>query len=343
MKNLLLLLCITLLTACVNTANHPDAFDNFDSSWHPDILPGYEARYVNQGISFDGPCRSTIVRKLCHNPSRKAYLYIHGFNDYFFQQEMGQRLVDSGYNFYAVDLRRYGRSLMKWQYPFNVRDIHEYFADIDSAILQIRRDGNTDITLAGHSTGGLTTSFYVAEKGVKVPVRRLITDSPFLEWNFNTFYRNALIPCVSLWGSISPNTKIYQKHCDGYAYSLLKKYHGEWNYRTDWKMIYSPPVTASWVHTICSTMSGLLKNADNIHIPILVMHSSDEVRGCNWTPAFNHGDAVLDPAMIQARGRQLGKMAKVITINEGLHDLILSEKPVRDATYDSIFHFIKTH
>ena len=32
-----------------------------------------------------------------------------GFNDYFFQAEMGRQFADSGYNFYAVDLRRYGR------------------------------------------------------------------------------------------------------------------------------------------------------------------------------------------------------------------------------------------
>ena len=66
-----------------------------DTTWHPDILPGYEARYVNQGEAFDGPCRSTIVRKLRKGGSRKAFLYVHGFNDYFFQAEMGERFVDS--------------------------------------------------------------------------------------------------------------------------------------------------------------------------------------------------------------------------------------------------------
>ncbi|MDE6057203.1 MAG: lysophospholipase, partial [Muribaculaceae bacterium] len=90
-----------------------------DISWHPDVLPGYEARYVNQGEQFDGPCRSTIVRLKCRKPSKKGFLYIHGFNDYFFQSEMGERFVDSGYHFYAVDLRRYGRSKEPWQYPYN--------------------------------------------------------------------------------------------------------------------------------------------------------------------------------------------------------------------------------
>jgi len=124
-----------------------------DTGWHPDILSGYEARYVDQGIQFDGPCRSTIVRLKAKKPTRRGFLYIHGFNDYFFQSEMGQRFVDSGYHFYAVDLRRYGRSNEPWQYPYNIRDMRKYYADIDSAVAQMKRDGIDDITLGGHSTG----------------------------------------------------------------------------------------------------------------------------------------------------------------------------------------------
>ena len=44
-----------------------------DTAWHPDILDGYEARAVNQGEQFDGPCKYTIVRKLCPKGSRNSY------------------------------------------------------------------------------------------------------------------------------------------------------------------------------------------------------------------------------------------------------------------------------
>lgn len=312
-----------------------------DTLWHPDILSGYEARYVNQGISFDGPCRSTIVRKLCADTSHKAYLYIHGFNDYFFQREMGEIMVDSGYNFYAVDLRRYGRSKEPWQYPYNIRDVKEYFDDIDSALMQIRRDGNTDITLSGHSTGGLTVAYYAAERGSDAGIDRVVTDSPFLEWNFSAFMRNFGAPTIEFLGKIFKNSKIKQGHCDGYAYSLLKQYHGEWEYNTDWKMIYSPPVTFSWVGAINRAQSKLMKKAKNIDVPILVMHSSRKIDGCGWTPEFQTGDAVLDPEMIQKRGEKLGKVRMVCTIDSGLHDLILSKPSARKAAYDSIFYFIR--
>lgn len=314
-----------------------------DTSWHKDILDGYEARYVNQGEAFDGPCRSTIVRKLNPRKSHKAFLYVHGFNDYFFQKEMGERFVDSGYNFYAVDLRRYGRSWEPWQYPFNVRKQTEYFNDIDSALAQIRRDGNTDITLGGHSTGGLTVAYFGALKGVRCGVNRIVTDSPFLEWNFSAPMRNIAAPMIEGLAKIAPNAKIKQGHCDGYAYSLLKEYDGEWTYNTDWKMIYSPPVTFSWVGAINHAQSELMKKADHITVPILVMHSSRKIDGCNYTPEFKTGDAVLDPAMLQQRGMKLGKVREVATIDSGLHDLILSLKPHRDAAYDTIFSFIRRH
>lgn len=316
-----------------------------DTVWHPDILDGYEARYVNQGESFDGPCRSTIIRKMCTHKSRKAYLYVHGFNDYFFQSEMGRRFVDSGFNFYAVDLRRYGRSLQPWQYPFDVRNQREYFNDIDSAIAQIRRDGNTDITLSGHSTGGLTVALFAAEKGARCGVGRIVTDSPFLEWNFPAFMRTVAIPAVGFFGQLAPETKIRQSHCDGYAYSLLKSHHGQWEYDTVWKMVYSPPVTAGWLRSIDRAQSSLMKKATHITVPVLVMHSSRRVEGCGWTPEFQKGDAVLNPADIRKRGERLGRKEsrQVSQITGGIHDLILSEPKAREAAYDTIFRFIRTH
>ena len=314
-----------------------------DTTWHPDILEGYEARYVNQGKAFDGPCRSTIVRRKSATPKRKAFLYIHGFNDYFFQKEMGERFCDSSYNFYAVDLRRYGRSYEPWQYPFNIRNMEEYFADIDSALVQIRRDGNTDITLGGHSTGGLTVLYYAACRGARIGVNRVVTDSPFIEWNFSAFMRNVVAPTVEFLAKIAPNAKVNQGHCDGYAYSLLKQYHGRWEYNTDWKMIYSPPVTFSWVGAINHAQSELMKRREHIMVPILVMHSSRKIDGCNWTPEFQTGDAVLDPAMIQARGVKLGHDREVCTIDSGLHDLILSEPVPSNEAYETMFRFIRTH
>lgn len=314
-----------------------------DTLWHPDILEGYEAVSVNLGKSFDGPVSCTVVRRMASVPTNKAVLYVHGFNDYFFQSEMGELFNGQAINFYAVDLRRYGRSLRPWQYPFNVRDFKEYFEDIDAALRIIRADGNSDITLSGHSTGGLTVSLYAAMRGSGCGVRRVVTDSPFLEWNFNAFYRRCLIPAVTLFGAISPDTKIPQGDCDAYSHSLLRQYHGEWEYNTDWKMVVSPPVTASWIRAVSRAQSKVMRHGRNITVPVLVMHSSTGTQTCGWTPECMEADVVLNPADIQKRGQKLGRNPVVTAIDSGMHDLILSRPEVRSAAYDTIFRFIARH
>lgn len=312
-----------------------------DTVWHPDILgAGYEARTVNLGNSFDGPVCCTVVRRMCPKPTGKAVLYVHGFNDYFFQREMGELFNDSTINFYAVDLRRYGRSLRPWQYPFDVRNVEEYFDDIDAALALVQRDGNTDITLSGHSTGGLTVLTFAANRGARAGVRRVVTDSPFLQWNFSGLYRNLLLPAVSAFGAISPATKIDQGHCDAYAESLLSEYHGEWQYDTDWKMVYSPPVKAGWIRAISRAQSYLMRHAKNIYVPALVMHSSRKLHTCSWQPECQISDIVLDPEQIAERGAKMGPKASVATIDDGMHDLILSAPEVRAHAYDTIFKFI---
>lgn len=313
-----------------------------DWSWGPDVLAGYESRFVDMGEAFDGPVRCCVIRRLNPSKSKKAFLYVHGFNDYFFQDEWGKEFVDSGYNFYAVDLRRYGRSRLPWQYPFNVRDQKEYFADIDSALNIIRRDGNTDITLGGHSTGGLTVAYYAAYRADSIGVDRVVTDSPFLAWNFNAFMRNVAAPTIQGLSKIFPNAVVDQGKCDGYAYSLLKQYDGEWTYNTDWKMIYSPPVKWSWVGAINGAQKDLMKRKDNIKVPILIMTSSRKIEGCNYTPEFLTGDAVLDPSMIRERGEQFSNKT-VCVIDSGIHDLILSPLPARKEARDEIFRYIRTH
>ena len=186
-------------------------------------------------------------------------------------------------------------------------------------------------------------AYMAAMKGARIGVNRVVTDSPFLEWNFSPLMRNVGAPIIEFLSKFSKNSKVKQAHCDGYSYSLLKEYDGEWTYNTDWKMIYSPPVTFSWVGAINHAQSELMKNASHITVPILVMHSSRKISGCNYNPEFKTGDAVLDPEMIQKRGEKLGHIRQVCTIDSGIHDLILSPSPHREAAYDTIFSFIRRH
>ena len=70
---------------------------------------------------------------------------------------------------------------------FEVRDMSEYYADIDSALKVMASDGIDSVVLIGHSTGGLTASAYVNDRK-PARVKKLILNSPFLDWNNGSAY-----------------------------------------------------------------------------------------------------------------------------------------------------------
>ncbi|MCC8119627.1 MAG: alpha/beta hydrolase [Bacteroidales bacterium] len=338
MKKILVFAVVALaLVQCKSDKTQPQAYS---TQWQADILgDGYEMRYVDQGEDYSGPVRSTIIRKQSPCGSNRGILYVHGYNDYFFQSEMGDRLVDSCYNFYAVDLRKYGRSLMDGQTKFEVRDLHEYFADIDSALAAMHRDGIDDIVLMAHSTGGLITSMYMEEEPDPA-IQEFVLNSPFLEWNLGGGMKNVVIPTVRFLSPVIRNVKFSNGNSTAYAESLLADHHGEWTYNTDWKTFYPERVSAAWLAAIDKGHSQVQKAETPIEVPILLMHSDRSIYGDEWMPEFQTGDAVLNVEDISRYGRALGPNVTEYIAPGGLHDLILSTDTVRSKVYDEIFRFL---
>jgi alpha-beta hydrolase superfamily lysophospholipase len=108
-------------------------------TWQPDILPGFEAQQLplpNAAPAAGEPAGSalcaTLVRRYSAR-SRAALIYVHGWNDYFFQTHLAERIADLGVDFYALDLRRYGRSLQQGQMRGFVNDLDDYDAELGAA------------------------------------------------------------------------------------------------------------------------------------------------------------------------------------------------------------------
>lgn len=312
--------------------------------YKPDVLGnGFEQHTFVMPDDYHGPVVSTLVRKMspvagCNN----AVLYVHGYNDYFFQEKMAEKFIAEGFNFYAVDLRKYGRSIRPGQYEYEARDISEYYADIDSAMVVIEREGNENIVLMGHSTGGLVTSMYCHSKGDSLRVDALILNSPFFEWNFNAFYRNILIPLVASIGKYHPDKSLPDaKSISAYAMSLLKEYEGEWDYNKEWKKLMSRGERFGWIRAIDEAHKVVHKEM-HLTIPVLLLHSDKSVDDAEWTPAYRCGDAVLNVEHIAKYGSRIGCDVTAVTITDGLHDLVLSRYDVREEVYKTIFNWIES-
>lgn len=309
--------------------------------WIADRLTddGFQTTTIDQPDDYSGRVVTTVIRKDCPEKTDMGVLYVHGFNDYFFQTEFADKFVEKGFNFYAVDLRKYGRSVLPGQKMFEVRNLKEYFADLDSAFSVMRENGNNEIILLGHSTGGLITSYYMALQP-PADVRALILNSPFLAWNLSKFNETLGVPIVSTIGSLYPRMKIKQPGGTAYSESLLKGEHGEWTYDTSLKLSKSPDVTAGWINAINSAQLQLHAMVFPIGVPILLMHSDKSVSGDQWSPEHNRGDGVLDVNDIARYGLTLGIGVTEFTVRNGLHDLVLSAPEVRYPLYKKMFQWI---
>lgn len=312
--------------------------------WVPDTagLPGVWMHRVDQGRDYSGPVRCTVLRMPCTHSDGKGVLYIHGYNDYFFQHELAAEFVDHGYDFYAVDLRKYGRSLLPGQQPYLTRSMDEYFADIDSALAIMRHQGVRHIVLMGHSTGGLLTAYYMMQMEKHHPaqiadVDAVVLNSPFLDWN-EGFLEN-ILPGVAAFGKLIPSIPIKMKG-DSYGSSLLKSRHGEWSFNTSWKNPDSSAVNLGWIRAIDRAQRKLRSQSLPIKVPVLLFFSDHSVKASSWDPECQAGDAVLDVKDIRELGSRLGKHVKPVVVPDALHDVMLSRSGVRNAVYSYMFKWL---
>ena len=115
--------------------------------WVTDVL-GAPFEQLTLGLEPDdqGDVVATLVR-LLPKPAPLAgllrdrrpfadvdVLYVHGWSDYFFQKRLARYWADRGARFFALDLRKYGRSVRPGQTPGFVTDLSTYDEDIAAAL-----------------------------------------------------------------------------------------------------------------------------------------------------------------------------------------------------------------
>jgi alpha-beta hydrolase superfamily lysophospholipase len=122
----------------------------------PDILgTDYEMMTLAMGTDYEGEVVATLVRRQPRSAGTRAVLYIHGYNDYFFQTHVADFYVRRGISFYALDLRKHDRSLLPHQTPSLCQSLREYYPEIDAAVEIIKQEGHEVVLVNGHSTGAL--------------------------------------------------------------------------------------------------------------------------------------------------------------------------------------------
>lgn len=309
-------------------------------TWRPDgALPGFEAAALSFPADYDGPVTATLIRRRAGAPAGRAVLYLHGFNDYFFQAHMAEAYLAQGYSFYALDLRKYGRSLRPGQHPNFCQDVREYFAEIDAAIGVIdAEEGRPWLLLNGHSTGGLIAALYAHEGGRKQRIGALFLNSPFFDFNTGQLGRRVLIPAVARIGKVQPFLPV-SGLSPLYGMSIHRSHHGEWEFNLEWKPIAGFPALAGWGRAIHLAQRQAAAGL-GVACPILLMHSARSITGTRWSEAFQSADAVLDISDMLRVGPRLGGRVRLVSIEGGLHDLMLSRPAVREQVFAELFGWL---
>lgn len=309
-----------------------------------DVLgPEYEAIELPMGQDSEGEVVATLVRRRGTDPSRRAVLYVHGFVDYFFQKHLADFFVARGFDFYALDLRKYGRSLRPHQTPNFVDSLTGYFPELDEAVRIIREDdGHEVLLLNGHSTGGLVAALWADRAKGQGLIDGLFLNSPFLDINAPAVLRRVGAGLARALRRPLPKAKLPAAVSDLYARSIHRDHDGEWEFDLVWKPLAGFPVRAAW---LAAVRRGQLRAHAGlgIDVPILVMSSARSVvpKAKAGVADLSSADAVLDVEHMARWAPRLGAHVTLVRIEGGLHDLVLSAKTARDQVFDELDRWIR--
>ena len=297
------------------------------------------APYTSETIRFppddEGPVVATLVRRPAERPTNRAVLHVHGFADYFFQTEYAEWWNARGYDFYAIDLRKYGRSLREHQTANYVADLAEYYPDLDSAWHRITdRDGHDHVVASAHSTGGLTLSLWADER--RPPeLAGLVLNSPWLDMHGHALMRTAGTAVVKQLGLRRPMRELRRNVTGFYTRSLHRDHEGEWDFDLDWKPVQSWPVYAGWLRAIRNGHARLQAGLD-VDCPALVLCSAASVQPPEMGDDVHRHDIVLDARQIRRWAPAIGRHVTVVAIQDARHDVVLSLPEVRARAYDEV-------
>lgn len=305
-------------------------------SWDND--QGFNTQKLELNDDFEGKVVATLIDRKSKSKSTKAVLYIHGFVDYFFQNHLTDWANNLGWNFYAIDLRKHGRSILPHQKPNMTRDLREYFEEIDMAIEIIKKENN-QLVLIGHSTGGLISSLYAHTRRNDKLIDGLILNSPFFDFNKPEGFKKNVLPLVAKFGLKFPSIPSPEGLKTGYVKSIHKQYNGEWDFDFKLKPLLGFKINFGWIAAIYYAQKSL-QNGLDIDCPILVMYSSKSVTPGNYIKEMHNADSVLNVVDIEKYADKIGKNVRKVKIEDGVHDLVLSNKNAREATFNEMTIFL---
>jgi alpha-beta hydrolase superfamily lysophospholipase len=317
--------------------------------WLADVLgQPFEQLTLPLGRDDEGPVAATLVRLLPERPPLGGIfgdhrpfhdvdvLYVHGWSDYFFQRRLARYWADRGARFYALDLRKYGRSLREGQTAGYINSLYEYDTDIAAALEAMGRSadgaGERRLVLFGHSTGGLTLSLWAARHPDVVAA--VILNSPWLEFQLSAAMRAAIAPAIGIHSRLRPFDLWPQVDAGFYSRAQLEAADPDDPVEPNpaWRPERTMPVHVGWMNAVLEGHTRVAAGL-GIRVPVCVLLSARSVAPMKWTDDLTRADSVLVVDDIARAALKLGSSVTVERIDGALHDVFLSRREARAEAY----------
>lgn len=316
-----------------------------ENGWYQDVL-GHPFESLTLALPPDeeGDVYATLIHRTPSFSTRAisglgaitgrpapVVLYLHGWSDYFFQTELADFWDNQGCLFYALDLRKFGRSTRPYQTPGYITDLRDYDEDICTALNTIAaRHPNSPVTLMAHSLGGLIAALWVSRNPGKI--HSLVLNAPWIELQGSAIFRAMSTPMFTQLAKISPKAAIANLDLGYYYRSIQHTNEPLWAYNTDWRPMISHTGTNAWIKAVLDGHAQVATGLA-IEIPICMLISDKSMIQPLWNEEMRHADVVLDVDIIKKRSIDLGELITIATVKGAVHDVTLSEKPVRNKAY----------
>ncbi|MGI6878735.1 alpha/beta hydrolase [Microbacterium sp. gxy059] len=314
--------------------------------WRPDLLgEGFEQLTLPLGADDEGEVVATLVRSLPHRsalPWRRGpydgldVLYVHGWSDYFFQTQLARFYTERGARFFALDLRKYGRSLRPGQTAGYVTDLATYDEDLVAALSEIGyavdggpgADPSRRLLLLGHSTGGLVLTLWAhRHPGVAAG---LLLNSPWLEFQLPRWSRETIRPLVGWQARLAPHDRGPQLDLGFYSRAQREVADPDHPYEVNpaWRPEQTMPVHAGWLNAV---LEGHGQVADGLDVrePVGVLLSKRSAIPVRWSEDLTRADSVLTVDDVAQAALGVGPSVTVMRIDGALHDVFLSRHDAR--------------
>lgn len=316
--------------------------------WRPDVLgEGFAQLTLPLRPDDEGEVVATLVRSLPRfslwpKPLRDVdVLFVHGWSDYFFNRTFARWWTDRGARFFALDLRKYGRSLREGQTPGFITSLDQYDEDIEAALAARGPDASgRRLVLVGHSTGGLTLSLWAARHPGRAAA--IVLNSPWLEFQLSGLTRTAIAPLLGLQARLRPMDAAPQIDLGFYSRAQLEAADASDPMTIDptWRPEKSMTVHAGWLYAILDGHARVAQGLE-IDVPVQVLLSARSAAPTRWSEDLAAADSVLAVDEVARAALKLGDTVTIERLDGALHDVFLSRREVRTQAYARMDRWVR--